>query len=204
MKPFARFMEKKEYEKRVNNILKEYQIRVIKAQLEYFKSQGLTSLDQIENYIEEKKKEGKFDENKDGQTLSFVKSQTSLKKTESRGNRPVRVNTSKEIENSPEFSKLTEEEKNIALKAEIMPNQFLKIKSILIKQHEKEGQVAHAYLKTAAQEIGDNVQQAIGKPSSPSSASTLGLPRYDPCLVVFNYLVKKDAIKRGKDDMEVD
>lgn len=75
MKPFARFSEKKEHERRVNNLLKEYQLRVLIRQLKYFKSQGLNTLDQIETHIEEKKKEGKFDEHKEGPALSFIKKQ---------------------------------------------------------------------------------------------------------------------------------
>lgn len=75
MKPFARFWEKKEHERRVNNLLKEYQLRVLIGQLKYFRTQGLKTLDEIESHIEEKKKEGKFDETKEGSTLNFIKKQ---------------------------------------------------------------------------------------------------------------------------------
>lgn len=54
MKPFARFSDKKEHERRVNGLLKEYQLRVLISQLKYFQSQGLTTLDQVESHIEEK------------------------------------------------------------------------------------------------------------------------------------------------------
>jgi transcriptional adapter 2-alpha len=54
MKPFARFSDKQEHERRVNNLLKEYRLRVLIGQLKYFKSQGLTTLDEIETHIEEK------------------------------------------------------------------------------------------------------------------------------------------------------
>ena len=62
MKPFARFSNKKDHEWRVNNLLKEYNLRVLLAQLKYFKSKGFKTMDGIEKHIEEKKKEKKYDE----------------------------------------------------------------------------------------------------------------------------------------------
>lgn len=52
MKIFARFNTADEHEKLVNSLIKERNLREIIEQLKFFKSKGLTSLDQIEKYIE--------------------------------------------------------------------------------------------------------------------------------------------------------
>lgn len=56
MKPFARFHTQEDHEKIVNNLLKERMLREAIQQLTYFKSKGLTTLDQIEKYVENSKK----------------------------------------------------------------------------------------------------------------------------------------------------
>lgn len=56
MKIFARFNNMEEHEKIVNSIIKERLLREVIEQLKYFKSKGLTSLDQIEKYIDAQKK----------------------------------------------------------------------------------------------------------------------------------------------------
>ncbi len=52
MKIFARFNTPDEHEKLVNSLIKERTLREIIEQLKYFKSKGLSSLDQIEKYID--------------------------------------------------------------------------------------------------------------------------------------------------------
>ena len=56
MKVFARFNTQEDHEKIVNSLLKERLLREIIEQLKYFKSKGLSTLDQIEKYIETQKK----------------------------------------------------------------------------------------------------------------------------------------------------
>ena len=56
MKIFARFNTPEDHEKLVNSLLKERLLREVIEQLKYFKTRGLTSLDQIEKYIETQKK----------------------------------------------------------------------------------------------------------------------------------------------------
>lgn len=51
-KIFARFHTKEEHERFVNGLLKERLIRQAIEQLNYFRAKGLTSLDQIEKFIE--------------------------------------------------------------------------------------------------------------------------------------------------------
>lgn len=52
MKIFARFNTAEDHDKLVNSLLKERLLREMIEQLKYFKSKGLTSLDQIEKYID--------------------------------------------------------------------------------------------------------------------------------------------------------
>lgn len=52
MKIFARFNSADNHEKLVNSLIKERLLREVIEQLKYFKSKGLTSLDQIEKFIE--------------------------------------------------------------------------------------------------------------------------------------------------------
>lgn len=56
MKPFARFNSPDDHEKLVNSLLKERLLREVIEQLKYFKSKGLTTLEQIEKYVDSSKK----------------------------------------------------------------------------------------------------------------------------------------------------
>jgi len=52
MKIFARFNTEEEHQKIVNNLIKERLLREVIEQIKFFRSKGLTSLDQIEKYID--------------------------------------------------------------------------------------------------------------------------------------------------------
>jgi transcriptional adapter 2-alpha len=52
MKIFARFNTPEDHEKLVNSLIKERLLREVIEQLKLFKSKGLTSLDQIEKFID--------------------------------------------------------------------------------------------------------------------------------------------------------
>ena len=56
MKIFARFNTPEDHDKLVNSLIKERLLREVIEQLKFFKSKGLTSLDQIEKYIDTQKK----------------------------------------------------------------------------------------------------------------------------------------------------
>uniref|UniRef100_A0A7S3CKA9 Transcriptional adapter 2-alpha/beta-like domain-containing protein n=1 Tax=Strombidium rassoulzadegani TaxID=1082188 RepID=A0A7S3CKA9_9SPIT len=56
MKIFARFNTEEDHQRIVNNLIKERMIREVIEQLKFFRSKGLTSLDQIEKYIESQRK----------------------------------------------------------------------------------------------------------------------------------------------------
>jgi len=110
MKPFARFTDKKEHERRINNLLKEYRLRFLINQLKYFKSQGLKNLGEIENHIEEKKKDGKYEEKKENESYTYRKNQKNEPKVgNSRRRRALQL--AKDIQESPEFDQLNDDEK---------------------------------------------------------------------------------------------
>mmetsp|Transcript_22719 Transcript_22719/g.17145 ORF Transcript_22719/g.17145 Transcript_22719/m.17145 type:complete len:217 (+) Transcript_22719:345-995(+) len=56
MKVFARFNTAEDHERIVNSLLKERLLREVIEQLKFFKSKGLTSMDQIEKFIDSQKK----------------------------------------------------------------------------------------------------------------------------------------------------
>lgn len=56
MKIFARFNTEEDHQKIVNNLIKERLLREAIEQLKFFRTKGLTSLDQIEKYIDAKRK----------------------------------------------------------------------------------------------------------------------------------------------------
>lgn len=58
MKIFARFNTEEEHQKIVNNLIKERLLREVIEQIKFFRSKGLTSLDQIEKYIDSQRKSG--------------------------------------------------------------------------------------------------------------------------------------------------
>lgn len=164
MKPFARFSDKKEHERRVSNLLKEYQLRVLIGQLKYFRSLGLTTLDQIETHIEEKKKEGKFDDAKEGNTLNFIKKQKTYIGAEasSSGRSRRAPNVSVEIANAAGFNQLSEDEKDLVIKIGLMPEQYNKMKTMFSKEYETSGEVKESFINTVTQSVDDkaNAQQA--------------------------------------------
>uniref|UniRef100_A0A7S3JP72 Transcriptional adapter 2 n=1 Tax=Euplotes harpa TaxID=151035 RepID=A0A7S3JP72_9SPIT len=185
MKPFARFSDKKEHERRVNNILKEYQLRVLIGQLKYFKAQGLSTLDEIDGFIEEQKKEGKFDEAKDEAVSSFIKKQKTYA-GEGSALRPKRAyNASVEIANAPGFGQLTEEEKDLVIKIGVMPTHYKLMKNMFIKQFEANGDIKEEFITEVANETGENtnVQQS---------------------LVIYNFLAKNKSIKKADNGSEDD
>ena len=56
MKIFARFNTEEDHQRIVNNLIKERLLREVIEQIKFFRSKGLTSLDQIEKFIESQKK----------------------------------------------------------------------------------------------------------------------------------------------------
>jgi transcriptional adapter 2-alpha len=56
MKIFARFNTEENHQKLVNNLIRERLLRESIEQLKFFRSKGLTSLDQIEKYIDSQRK----------------------------------------------------------------------------------------------------------------------------------------------------
>ena len=55
MKIFARFNTEEDHQRLVNSLLKERMLREVIEQLKFFKSKGLTSLDEIVKYIDSNK-----------------------------------------------------------------------------------------------------------------------------------------------------
>jgi|LakMenEpi03Aug12_release.lakeMendotaPanAssembly.Ray.scaffolds.fasta_scaffold397352_2 hypothetical protein len=55
MKIFARFNTEEQHQKLVNTLLKERLLKEVIEQLKFFKNKGLTTLDQIEKFIEAQK-----------------------------------------------------------------------------------------------------------------------------------------------------
>lgn len=56
MKVFARFNTKDDHEKLVQSLIKERQLREVIEQLKFFRSKGLSTLDECEKFIEYLKK----------------------------------------------------------------------------------------------------------------------------------------------------
>lgn len=56
MKVFARFNTEEEHQKIVSNLIKERTLRDVIEQLKFFRSKGITSIEQIEKYIETQRK----------------------------------------------------------------------------------------------------------------------------------------------------
>ena len=59
LKPFARFQSEQAHQQLVNTLLKERLIKEVIEQLKFFKSKGLTTVDQIEKFIEAQKAKNK-------------------------------------------------------------------------------------------------------------------------------------------------
>lgn len=56
MKIFARFNTEEDHQRLVQNLIKERLLREVIEQMKFFRSKGLTSLDQIERYVDSQRK----------------------------------------------------------------------------------------------------------------------------------------------------
>lgn len=56
MKIFARFNNEEDHQRLVQNLIKERLLREVIEQMKFFRSKGLTSLDQIERYVDSQRK----------------------------------------------------------------------------------------------------------------------------------------------------
>lgn len=104
-------------------------------------------------------------------------------------------NVALEIENSPDFKQLNEEEKDLVIKIAIMPDKYIEMKNMFIKEHEKNKEVAESFINTVDKETGSstNAQQAIGK-------SLFNQIFKSFTIVIYNFLGSKGLIEKGKQD----
>lgn len=153
MKPFARFSDRKEHERRVNSLLKEYQLRVMIGQLKYFKNQGCSSLAQVEQYIEDMKdSKQKKEESKDfTNTSNFIKEQKKIHEVARKGTHRLRRNPNQEVEitGSPGFHKLLEKEKDLVIECSIQPETYLEIKNMMLQENQKNNEVKESFIEEA-------------------------------------------------------
>jgi len=122
MKVFARFNNKEDHERLVQNLIKERQLREVIEQLKFFRSKGLTTLDECERFIDHLKKK---DVNADFQRAAdFAKNPTELLRghntyaMESSHNREHQMTHSvkllfQQAQLLPGFDKLTQKEKEL-------------------------------------------------------------------------------------------
>ena len=109
------------------------------------------------------------EESKDNQeTLNFVKNQKLLS-TDYKASRRLRRNphSAVEITAAAGFSRLNENEKDLIIKLQMMPDTYNQIKKALIQENEKNKAVKESYIEDVSQEVGNGVnpQQSIGKRS---------------------------------------
>lgn len=148
-KIFARFQTKEDHERFVNGLLKERLIREAIEQLQYFRSKGLTTLDQVEKYIETNKTKFKqmAYENKNfttkGQQKNLLNGQWSednlnqLQKTISKpevahlGGKEMKMSGKtgqSPLVNDAKWSQLSNKEKNFVMEVNMKPTTYCTIK----------------------------------------------------------------------------
>lgn len=101
------------------------------------------------------------------QLLILLKNRNSYMSVESStSNRAKRApNVSVEIANATGFSQLTEEEKDLVIKIALMPEKYIQMKNMFIKEFEKNNEVQESFIKSVDKDTGSetNAQQAVGK-----------------------------------------
>ena len=152
LKPFARFSNKSQHDRIVNNVLKEYQLRLLVGQLKYFKNQGLTSLDQIENFIDDKKKQLRSEYLKDLATANPTKQNV---KGNGQSSKAVSINYPEDIVNSSGYDDLWEKEKEFVVRIGLIPKNYNIIKSFYIDNFERSGEVPISYTNIVANKYSD-------------------------------------------------
>lgn len=170
MKIFARFNKPEDHERLVNSLIKERMLREVIEQLKYFRSKGMTTLDQIEKYIAMQSKQGRGDKKSYTATDDFFKSpeefvspsaaqylqHTSLAKrgTGASGQMKKSAGSNQGIMAMPDYENLNNLEKILCEEQSIPPSEYLKFKKCVQIQAIKNRAVDMKYLQTCAADVG--------------------------------------------------
>ncbi len=164
MKIFARFQQPDEHERLVNSLIRERMLREVIDQLRFFKSKGLTTIDQIEKYIEvNKSRTATAIDPKKGETstshrfeatedlLSNPNKYVSRKEASSI---EQAVSDSKQYQNvdistAPKFCDLDHKERLLCCNINLKPEDYLVVKERILKLEAKMGYVQ----KTKVEEV---------------------------------------------------
>jgi len=115
-----------------------------------------------------KNKESKQqEESKDQNALNFVKKQKQFLNIDNKSSKRVRrnPNAAEEISTAVGFNRLSESEKDLVIKINMMPEKFNQVKNLLIKENEKNQAVKESFIGEINEKAGSEVnpQQIIGK-----------------------------------------
>ncbi|KRX06785.1 Homeodomain protein [Pseudocohnilembus persalinus] len=144
MKPFARFSTKEEHEKLVMGIIKEKQIRQRIEELRTYRKLGLKNFEQVEKYLQDKKKKDEAYQKKQKQNNEYVYDKAVLgnRHNQSRRTRSVYPENDTNKDGGDKKNKqplnMTEQEQQLCEKLEMHPFEYLAIKEVLVREAVKE------------------------------------------------------------------
>ena len=167
MKIFARFNTEEQHQKLVNTLLKERLLKEVIEQLRFFKSKGLTTLDQIEKFIETQKAKNKttydkpyighisasiLSNGKAGadavrkweETQKYIKSREELL---GESNDELKdYATSAYLVQDEKWTALSTKEKQLCSRLNLKPTSYVKLKSHIMSESVKNRAVKAAFL----------------------------------------------------------
>ena len=168
MKIFARFNTEEQHQKLVNTLLKERLLKEVIEQLRFFKNRGLTTLDQIEKFIEAHKAKSKtnnYDKPYIGQvSASLLANQKAgaeaLKKWEETqrfiknrdellGEQPEEFEefaSQNHLIHDEKWTALNTKEKQLCSRLNLKPTSYVKLKSHILSESVKNRAVKAAFL----------------------------------------------------------
>lgn len=147
MKIFARFQSPEEHERLVNSLIRERMLREVIEQLKMFKQKGLTTIDQIEKYIEVNKsrnnanldnKKGEPSHNHFNETEELLKNPSKfISKREAPAIEKAVLDSklyqNVDISTAPKFADLDHKERLLCSNINLKPEDYLVIKDRILK-----------------------------------------------------------------------
>eukprot|EP01016_Furgasonia_blochmanni_P016095 TRINITY_DN1912_c0_g2_i11.p2 TRINITY_DN1912_c0_g2~~TRINITY_DN1912_c0_g2_i11.p2 ORF type:complete len:237 (+),score=91.62 TRINITY_DN1912_c0_g2_i11:79-711(+) len=151
MKIFARFNTPEDHEKLVQGIIKERQIRARIEELRFYRKIGIKSFEEVELYLQEKRKKDDAYQKKQRQNDAFIYENKNKVNTPRRTRFKGEIfdNTKKEAGDKKKSSTvMCDMESKLCEKLGLTPHEYLLIKDVLVRECVKEGFVTRNFAES--------------------------------------------------------
>lgn len=174
MKIFARFNTAEDHERLVNSLIKERLLREVIEQLKHFKQKGLTSLDQIEKYIDIQKKksassqyQNTYEKPRYQETEEFLKNPrdfvsartdaaldaTSFDRKFLNNPKHTKIQNQSPMMADPYWAELDNKEKSLCADLNIKPEDYVNLKKKMFEERAKNKKITEQLLANSGKDF---------------------------------------------------